>query len=133
MAAGTALGRGDGETAASDLAELDRIGLHAPLIEARRTALLAGLAGLGHDVNGSLRLYEAALGEFRELGLPFDEAWATIVMASILDPSSPEVAQATARARAILVGLRAEAFLDVLDAAASRSATPQATKAAAAT
>jgi class 3 adenylate cyclase/tetratricopeptide (TPR) repeat protein len=115
MAAGTALRRGDAPAAAGDLAELDKIGLHAPLIDARRALLRAGLAALAGDASGSARLFEAALREFRGLSLPFEQALAAIVMATVLDPSSPEVAAAIESARSILSGLRARAFLDHLD------------------
>ena len=116
-AATTALLCGDAAAAAGDLAQLDTSGLHAPLVEARGAVIRAGLAALEGDLDRSARLFERALRDFQHLNLPFEEASAAIVMATVLDPASPEVRSAAERARAILVGLRAEPFLDQLEAA----------------
>jgi class 3 adenylate cyclase/tetratricopeptide (TPR) repeat protein len=132
MAACTALHVRDRETAARDLRELDGIGLHTPLIEARRTLVRGGLVALAGEATESARLCGVAVREFRRMGLPFDEAWATIVLARILDPASPEIRSAIEGARASLVALRAQAFLDLLDAAASRTVDQQGVKAASA-
>ena len=124
MAAATALRLGDSRVAAGDLMELDNKGLHFPLVETRRTVLRAGLAALEGEATGSARLFEVASREFRELGVPFEEALATIVMASVLDPGSPEVRAAVERAGEILTKLRAQPFLHQLETALGRAPEP---------
>jgi hypothetical protein len=65
-------------------------------------------------------VYRDALRRWRDLGLPLDEAFTAIEMATLLDPADPVVCAAADRAREILVPLRAEPFLDRLEAAMSR-------------
>jgi hypothetical protein len=115
---------GDAAGAQADLAALDERGLHTPRLEAERLAIRAGLAALEGGTAAGLGLYTEALQAFRELGLPFHVAQATIEMATVLDPSTPEVAAAIESARAILLQLRARAFLDQLEAAAQRQPSP---------
>ena len=117
MAASVALRCRDAERAVRDLAELDRLGLHYPLTEARRAVLLAGLAALGGESERATGMFNAALHDLRDLGVPFQEALGVIVMASVLDPGMPDVQVAVERAREILLGLRAVPFLDQLEAA----------------
>jgi class 3 adenylate cyclase/tetratricopeptide (TPR) repeat protein len=120
MAAGTALRLGDAAAASADLAALETLGLHAPLVEHYRTSIQGGLAALGGDANEAARLYQAALRGYRELGIPFAEASAAIVMATVLDPGMPEVRAAAERAREILTKLGARPFLERLEAALGR-------------
>ena len=80
----------------------------------------AGLAGLAGDVPESIRLFQTAFAELRSVGVPFDESLAGILMASVLDPSLPEVRAAADRAREILVRLGAQAFLEQLDGRLAR-------------
>ena len=117
MAGAVALRCRDAARAARDLAELDRLGLHFPLTEGRRAILLAGLAALGGESDRATGMFNAALRDLRELGVPFQEALGGIVMASVLDPRSPDVQVAVERTREILIGLKAAPFLDQLEAA----------------
>ena len=126
MAAWTALRLGDADTAAADLAAFDALGLHAPFVDARRSVVEAGLAALRSDATEAGRDYQAALVGFRALGLPFEEALAAIVMATVLDPELPEVRAAAAEARDILTRLGARPFLAALDSALGREPAPQA-------
>jgi hypothetical protein len=119
-AACTALQRGDAIAAINDLAQLDGIGLHTPLVDACRALIGAGLSVLANEVSGPARLFESALRDFRGLALPFEEALATIVMATLLDPAEPEVRAAADAAREILSRLGATPFLARLDAAMQR-------------
>jgi phage portal protein BeeE len=57
---------------------------------------------------------------WRDLGLAWDEALCAVTMATLLDPSEPEVRAAVETGREVLVRLRARPFLDRLDAAAGR-------------
>ena len=120
FAAWSAIRLGDVPAAEADLAALDAIGGHLSLVEARRTVIRAGLVGLAGDAAESISLFQSALADLRAIGVPFDEALAAILMASVLDPGLPEVREATDRAREILVRLGARAFLEQLDAALER-------------
>jgi class 3 adenylate cyclase/tetratricopeptide (TPR) repeat protein len=115
---------GDAAGAQADLAQLDEGGLHTPRLEAERLAIRAGLAALEGQAADALRLYGESLQVFRELGVPFSVAQVTIEMATVLDPSTPEVAAAIETARGILSRLRAQAFLDQLEAAAQTRPSP---------
>jgi hypothetical protein len=114
-AATTALLQRDAPAAARDLAEFDAIGLRAPLIAARRTVLRAGLSALEGSAHQATGMFDAALRQFRGLGLPFEEASAAMIMATVLDPRTPEVRAAVTSADVILSRLSAAPFLDRLD------------------
>ncbi len=70
---------------------------------------------------GALAGYRTALALWRDLGCAWDEALCVIDMATVLDPSLPEVRAAAEAAREILVRLGAVPFVERLDAAMSRS------------
>jgi len=112
----------DSDAARTDLAELDAAGLHGGALEADRTTIRAGIAALEGRTGDAIALYRAALREWRELGLAWDEALCGIDMASLLDPADPEVRAAAETARETLVRLEAAPFIDRLDAAMTRSA-----------
>jgi hypothetical protein len=111
----------DAGSAAGDLTALEATGAHGRPIDARRTSIQAGLAALEGRSADALSLYHDALRRFRDLGLPVDEAFTAIEMATLLDPAEPEVRAAADSAREILTRLRAQPFLERLDAAISRS------------
>ena len=116
FAAWSAILLGDVPAAEADLAALDAIGGHLSLVDARRTVIRAGLAGLAGDASGAIRSFETAMAELRAIESVFDEALGAILMAKVLEPG-PEVRAATDGAREILTRLRARPFLDQLDAA----------------
>jgi class 3 adenylate cyclase/tetratricopeptide (TPR) repeat protein len=124
IAARLAVRLGDVAGAQGDLAALDELGVHTPRHEAERLAIRAGLAALEGHPTDALRLYSESLQAFRELGTPFSVAQVTIEMATVLDPSTPEVAAAIETTRGILSRLRAQAFLDQLEAAAQHRPSP---------
>jgi hypothetical protein len=66
------------------------------------------------------------------MGLPWDQALTAIDMATLLEPSEPEVRSAAESASEILMRLGAKPFLQRLDAAMGRStsAEPSTSKAA---
>ncbi len=97
-------------------------GVHGPFVEARRLELRAGLAALDGRVADALAFYADSLRRFRDLGIEVDQAFATIEMATLLNPTLPEVVAAGAAAREILVRLGAAPFIARLDAALARSA-----------
>jgi tetratricopeptide (TPR) repeat protein len=115
---------GDVAGAQGDLAALEELGVHTPRHEAERLAIRAGIAALEGQAADALRLYGESLQAFRELGIPFTVAEVTIEMATVLDPSIPEVAAAIEAARGILSRLRAQAFLDQLETAAQARPSP---------
>ena len=106
------------------LDRLDATGVHGPVAEIHRATLRAGLAALDGRAAEALGLYRDALRGLHDLGLPWDEALTAVDMASVLDPTDPEVRAAAEAARQILVGLGAHPFLERLEAALARTAAP---------
>ena len=99
-----------------DLARLDATGFHGPVVEVRRTTLQAAVAALEGRRSDALELYRDALRGWSELGITWDAVLTAIDMATVLDPSEPEVRAAAMATRETLVGLRAQPFLERLDA-----------------
>ena len=128
-AARPALWRLDRGAAESDLEALDATGVHGRVVEIRRLTIRAGLVALDGRVADALARYGDALRGWRELRLPWDEALTIIDMATLVDPTQPEVQAAAESAREILFRLRASPFLARLDTAlaVSRSANTVAT------
>jgi len=124
IGARTALWARDGEGAARALDHHRALGSHGPAIEATETTISAGLAALSGWSDDARMKYRTALRSWRDLGLPFDEALTAIDMATLLDPAEPEVWAAAESAREILTGLKAQPFLDRLEAAIHRSSPP---------
>ena len=87
-------------------------------------AIRAGIAALEGRSRDALGLYRELLREWRDLGLVWDEARGAIDMATLLDPSDPEVSAAAEAARVILTSLGATPFLERLDAAMVRRPVP---------
>ncbi len=130
LAARAALLAGDRAAAASDLQALEATGMHGPIIEARRTSIRAGLAALDGRTAESVALYREAIRRFRDAGVPLDEAFTEIEMATFLDPAIPEVAAAVEAGREILSRLGARPFLERLEAAAGRGSPARRERAA---
>ena len=82
-----------------------------------------GLAALEGRAVDAVRLYSDALEGFREVGFSFQEALTAIEMATVLDPSIPEVAVSIETARTILTRLGARPYLDQLEGAIQGHAT----------
>jgi class 3 adenylate cyclase/tetratricopeptide (TPR) repeat protein len=106
--------------AADDLATFDGDGLHGTVVEADRLTIRAGIAALDDRAADALPLYREALRAWRVLGLAWDEALCGIDMATLLDPSDPEVRAAAEAAREILIRLGAKPFLERLEAAMAK-------------
>ncbi len=122
QAAGIALLQGQAEVAAADLAALDASGFHTPFLELQRRRIRAGLAALEGRAPESARGYRDVLGEMVDRGYAWDNALATVEMATLLGPAEPEVVAAAAVARATLERMRARPFLERLDAALAERA-----------
>jgi class 3 adenylate cyclase/tetratricopeptide (TPR) repeat protein len=120
LAARAALWMDDASGAAGDLAALDASGVHGPAVDADRKTIRAGIAALEGRSAEAIPIYREALRAWRDLGLAWDEALCGLDMATLLDPSEPEVRAAAESAREILVRLGAKPFIARLDAATSR-------------
>jgi class 3 adenylate cyclase/tetratricopeptide (TPR) repeat protein len=131
-AARPALWRLDRGAAEADLEALDAIGVHGRVADLRRLTIRAGLAALEARAAEALAGYRDALRGWRALRLPWDEALTVIDMATLLDPTQPEILAAGELAREFLSRVRATPFLARLDAAlgASKSGQEVATTAA---
>jgi tetratricopeptide (TPR) repeat protein len=121
FAARAALWGGDAAGAIADLAEVDATGRRGRALDNDRAVIRAGIAALEGRTAESLAEYRQALRTWRDLGCPWDEALCGIDMATLLDPSEPEVQAAAASAREILTRLGARPFLERLDAALTAS------------
>ena len=107
---------GDLAAARADFAALDATGFHGRVVETRRHAIRASIAALeGRDAE-AVRTYEAAIANWHELGMVWDEALTCLDMAITLDASKPQVQAAAANGRQIMERLMALPFIEKLDA-----------------
>jgi class 3 adenylate cyclase len=102
-------------------------GRHGPSADALTLNADAGLAAMAGSRPEALALYGRALEAWQAIELRFQEALVGIDMASLLDPSLPEVQAAVANSRAILTELGARPFLERLDTLTAGAASPVAT------
>ena len=112
-----ALWERDRERAAAALAALDATGVHGRVVDVNRRTILAGLAALEGRPGDALAAFREALAGWRDLGAPWREALTGITMATLLEPTDPEVRAAAEATREILVRLEAAPFVARLDAA----------------
>jgi class 3 adenylate cyclase/tetratricopeptide (TPR) repeat protein len=117
----------DADALEADLVALAASGRFGAALNADRMTLNAGLAALRGRKDEALHQYAQAAGECRRLKLPWAEALLGIDMATVLDPSLPEVAEAIARSRTILGELGARPFLERLEVEALRGGPSPAT------
>jgi class 3 adenylate cyclase len=123
LAARADLWAGDRERVAATADELAAGPWRGTAVETDRASVRAGLAALEGRSADALAGYRDALRSWRDLGCAWDEALAAIDMATLLDPSEPEVRAAADSAREILTRLGARPFLARLEAALARSDT----------
>jgi class 3 adenylate cyclase/tetratricopeptide (TPR) repeat protein len=90
---------------------------HGRGVTAEHTAIGAAIAALEGRADEALAMYREALRGWDELGLPWDRALTGIDMASVLDPTNPEVMAAAAQARETLDHLGATPLQARLEAA----------------
>ena len=122
---------GHADLARADIAQVDKIAAPRSGDRRDRTTIHAGIAALEGRTEEALAAYRQVLAVWRDLGLVWDEALCAIDMATVLDPSDPEVRAVAEAAREILVRLRATPFIERLDAALARAAEAQPDEAAA--
>jgi len=120
QAAHAAIWLGDARAAAADLAALDATGLHSTISELNRRTIRAGLAALEDPDGEALAMYRAVLKEWHGLGQLWEAALVGIDMATLLDPTLPEVQAVIAWSREFLTRVGARPFLERLEAAAAR-------------
>ena len=120
LAARATLWAEDGTEARRLLERLLEVPQQGMALEADRTSLRAGVAALEGRAAEALGLYREALRAWRDLGLAWDEALTAIDMATLLDPSEPEVRAAADSAREILIRLGARPFLERLEGVLAR-------------
>jgi tetratricopeptide (TPR) repeat protein len=99
----------------------DATSVHGPFVEARRTALAAGIAALEGRTGEALALFERARDQMRDAKALFELALVGVDMAALLDPSAPAVGAGIAESRQILEQLRAAPLLARLDGLADGS------------
>ena len=126
MAARISLWLGDAEGCKADLAALAASGFHGRAIEASVRTSEAGLAALGGGPADARARYREAMQAWRDLGSLWDLALAGIDMATLMDPSDPDVRAEAERSREILVDLGATPFVERLDEALARGAAHRA-------
>ncbi|MFL5678159.1 MAG: zinc-ribbon domain-containing protein [Chloroflexota bacterium] len=96
-------------------------------VDADRRTIEAGIGALGGRTTEASAGYREARRAWDDLGLPWDKALCAIDMATLLDPTDPDVRATGEAARQILVDLGAKPFIARLDAALTRHAGPPAT------
>jgi hypothetical protein len=119
LAARAALWAGDAAAAGAVIARLDASVVRGQAIGLDRVTLRAGLAALEGRRAEAIAGYREALRGWHEMGLAFDEAVAGLDMATLLDPTEREMAEAPAAvvaARETLARLGALPFLARLEA-----------------
>ncbi|MET1231552.1 MAG: adenylate/guanylate cyclase domain-containing protein [Candidatus Limnocylindrales bacterium] len=118
LAIRAALWAGDGAGAGEVLARLEASVMKGQAVGLDRATLRAGLAALEGRRAVAVAGYREALHGWRQLGLAFDEAMATLDLAVVLAPSEdemPEAADAIRAARRTLTRLGAQPLLARLD------------------
>ena len=122
LAARASLWAGEAQAIPPLLDELRGLAARGAALTADILTVRAGLAALEGRPTDAMSLYRDALRGWQALGLQWDEALCSIDMASVLDPSDPEVRAAAETARSILARLGAAPYLDRLSTALTRSA-----------
>ena len=123
-AARPALWARDLDSAKKHLDAFSSSGAHGPIATARTATIQAGIAAVEGRTAEAKALYRDALRGWRESHARWDEALTGMDMAELLDPADPEVAEVIISTRAILEGLRAKPYLERLDNAVARRASP---------
>jgi class 3 adenylate cyclase/tetratricopeptide (TPR) repeat protein len=91
---------------------------HGPVVDCLTVGGNAAIAALEGRAAEALTLYQRARAVRRELGLRFEEALLGVDMATVLDTTLPEVAEAIEQSRTVLAELGAKPFLARLETAA---------------
>ena len=100
--------------------KLEEAGGHGPAIEAGHHTLRAGIAALSDRSSEAGAAFRDAARQWRDLGLQFDLALCHLDLLATLGPSAPSARAAADEARLILIGLKAEPFIDRLESLEAR-------------
>jgi class 3 adenylate cyclase len=109
---------------------LDRLtatGMHGRVVRLDRSFLHAGIVALTGSPSTAVLEFRDALAGYRDLGVQFRPALAGVVMATVLDPGTPEVREAADRAREMFTRVGAKPLLAVLESALERRPAEPAT------
>ena len=112
----------DTDRASPAVERLAALAIRGRLRDGATAALSAGLDALAGRTSEALAGYRGALRTLGDVGARVDAALVAIDMATLLDPSDPEVRAAAGEARDLLVRIGARPLLDRLDGALSRTA-----------
>jgi hypothetical protein len=121
-AARAAVQAGDLGQLTAAIALLESTQTHGALVDAQRETWRAASLALRGESSQALPAYVAVLKRWADLRAAWDEALAALDMVTLLDPTEPQVMAAAEIARATFVRLGAAPFLELLDAALTRSA-----------
>ena len=116
---------GDTDGLSEIVAMLETSGIHGRVMDVHLRWLKAAMSALDGQLDDATSEYVAALGEFAELGLVFDQALTALDMARVLGTDSPVVRSALAEARSILERLGAKPYLERLGAVAAGTPLPE--------
>ena len=118
-----ALWAGKLDEVASDVSLVEHSGLHSPVVDARLLTMHAWTSAVGGRASEAPGLFQEALAAWRALELVWDEAMTGIDVATLLDPTTPEVRAIADSTRTILQRLGASPYLARLDDALARTPT----------
>jgi len=90
LAAVQAVIAGRADLARAALDRLRDIGTRGRAVDANQLGIEAGIAALNGDPAAALLGFRQSIAALRELGIPWDEAWMTIVAMSVLGAGEPE-------------------------------------------
>ena len=125
-AADAALWLRDGARATEAVSALDATGTHGRFIDAIRTSLDAGVAGLEGRRADAVAGYRAAATALRSLETPFELARAGLTAAIVLGPDEPGIAELVEESRRTLERLGAVRLLERFEAVLLEDAGPAA-------
>ncbi|MEO5703889.1 MAG: hypothetical protein ABIZ52_02520 [Candidatus Limnocylindrales bacterium] len=100
-----ALWLGDADAAEKDIAGYWLAMAHDGAAAVIHAVILGGVAGLRGDRPVAINAYRDAVGRWRDLRLPIDEALMALDMTYVLGPRDPAVAEAVSRARTNFIDL----------------------------
>jgi class 3 adenylate cyclase len=114
----------DRDRAATAVAGLVGTGARGPYAATNRRLLEAGLLALDGHAAEAIRETQAIIAEYERLGLPWRQALAGLVLASLVGTGEASVRDLAVSSRDIFAKLGARPFLEGAEAALARSAEP---------
>jgi class 3 adenylate cyclase/tetratricopeptide (TPR) repeat protein len=124
MAGIAALLAADRDRAAAALAGLAGAGARGSYAATNRRLLEAGLLALDGRPAEAVRETQAIVGEYERQGLPWRQALAGLVLATLVGTDDAGVRELARGSRAIFIRLGAQPFLEYLEAAVAQTVEP---------